>query len=118
MKSIPIVIVVILLAAGGVWFLTSRPEKMEVVPKEAQVKNAEMLETESSLTIIERDVNFVDGRREFFAEPLEPNPSGVGHPGVVMIHEWWGLNEHIKDMARELAGKGYKILAVDFYKCK
>ena len=36
-------------------------------------------------------------------------------PGVVMIHEWWGLNENIKEMAEKLASHGYVVLAVDLY---
>jgi len=32
-----------------------------------------------------------------------------------MIHEWWGLNENIKNMAESLAKEGYVVLAVDLY---
>ncbi len=34
-------------------------------------------------------------------------------PGVVLIHEWWGLNDQIKAMAADLAGAGYAALAID-----
>lgn len=40
------------------------------------------------------------------------------HPAVVMIHEWWGLNEHIKTRAQDLAREGYVVLAVDLYNGK
>lgn len=36
-------------------------------------------------------------------------------PGVVMIHEWWGLNDQIKAEAESLADEGYVVLAVDLY---
>jgi len=36
-------------------------------------------------------------------------------PGIVVIHEWWGLNEHIEHWADRLAGLGYAALAVDLY---
>jgi len=43
-------------------------------------------------------------------------PEGEGnYPGVVMVHEWWGLNDHIKDKAEELAAEGYRVLAVDLH---
>lgn len=32
-----------------------------------------------------------------------------------MIHEWWGLNDNIKEMARLLASQGYQVLAVDLF---
>ena len=36
-------------------------------------------------------------------------------PGLIVIHEWWGLNENIKMMTERLAGEGYVALAVDLY---
>lgn len=36
-------------------------------------------------------------------------------PGVLVFHEWWGLNDNIKAMADKLAGQGYVVLAVDMY---
>lgn len=35
--------------------------------------------------------------------------------GLIVIHEWWGLNEDIHLMADQLAGLGYDSLAVDLY---
>jgi carboxymethylenebutenolidase len=35
--------------------------------------------------------------------------------GALMIHEWWGLNDNIKRVARELAAEGYIVLAVDLF---
>jgi carboxymethylenebutenolidase len=36
-------------------------------------------------------------------------------PGVVVIQEWWGLNDHIKDVANRFANAGYAALAPDLY---
>jgi carboxymethylenebutenolidase len=36
-------------------------------------------------------------------------------PGIIVIHEWWGLNDNVKAMTRRLAGEGYQALAVDLY---
>jgi carboxymethylenebutenolidase len=43
-------------------------------------------------------------------------PDGDGpHPGVVVIHEAYGLNENIKDITRRFAESGYAALAVDLF---
>ena len=36
-------------------------------------------------------------------------------PALIVIHEWWGLNDNIKAMADRLAGEGYIVLAVDMF---
>ena len=47
----------------------------------------------------------------FLALPDESGP----HPGVVVIHEAYGLNENIKDITRRFADAGYAGLAVDLF---
>jgi carboxymethylenebutenolidase len=43
-------------------------------------------------------------------------PQGPGpHPALIVIHEWWGLNDWIKQQAAGYASKGYVALAVDLY---
>src|SRR5881396_1904687 len=36
-------------------------------------------------------------------------------PGVLVVHEWWGLNDHAKNQARRLAEAGYVGFALDMY---
>jgi carboxymethylenebutenolidase len=46
-------------------------------------------------------------------------PSSAGrHPGIVAIHEWWGLNDWVKEQAVKLSDQGYVVLAVDLYRGK
>src|SRR5436190_6117146 len=46
-------------------------------------------------------------------------PEGKGpFPGIIVIHEWWGLNDWVKEQASKLADQGYVALAGDFYRGK
>ncbi|MDY7095214.1 MAG: dienelactone hydrolase family protein [Acidobacteriota bacterium] len=71
---------------------------------------------EPAMPVDEEEVTYaVLGDREiqgFFAQPQEVQGDV---PGILVIHEWWGLNDNIRNMARRLAGEGYMALAVDLY---
>ena len=56
----------------------------------------------------------VKGReiRGYLAYPAQAEG---GLPAVLLFHEWWGLNDNIKSMARQIAGQGYVALAADLY---
>lgn len=56
-------------------------------------------------------VNYSESNTGYLAKPV----SDESFPGIIMIHEWWGLNDNIKDMAKKLASHGYVVLAVDLY---
>ena len=46
-------------------------------------------------------------------------PKGKGpFPAIVVIHEWWGLNDWVKEQASKLADQGYVALAIDLYRGK
>lgn len=46
-------------------------------------------------------------------------PQGAGkHPALILIHEWWGLNDWIKEQAAKYQQEGYVVLAVDLYRGK
>jgi carboxymethylenebutenolidase len=57
------------------------------------------------------DGRSVDG---YLAEPAR----GESAPGVVVIQEWWGLNDQIKGVAEKLAAAGYRALVPDLYRGK
>ncbi len=50
----------------------------------------------------------VDG---YLAQPAQSSNA----PALVLIHEWWGLNPHIEDIAQRYARAGYIVAAVDLY---
>jgi carboxymethylenebutenolidase len=46
-------------------------------------------------------------------------PAGKGpFPAIVVIHEWWGVNDWVKEQASKLADQGYVTLAMDLYRGK
>lgn len=55
-----------------------------------------------------RDGNAVEG---YLARPASGEPTAA----LIVIHEWWGLNENIEAVTRRLAAEGYLALAVDLY---
>ena len=50
----------------------------------------------------------------YLAEPTD----GAKAPGMVVIQEWWGLNDQIKGVADKLANAGYRALVPDLYRGK
>jgi carboxymethylenebutenolidase len=61
--------------------------------------------------VLSSEVNYFENRTGFYAEPKTPGD----YPGIIMIHEWWGLNDHIKESAKTLSAQGYRVLAVDLF---
>lgn len=58
--------------------------------------------------------NTADGETTaYVATPATPNGKAV-----IVIQEWWGLNEHIKDIARRYADEGFTAIAPDLYRGK
>jgi carboxymethylenebutenolidase len=50
----------------------------------------------------------------YYAEPA----AGKNAPGIVVIQEWWGLNDQIKGAADRFASRGYRVLVPDLYRGK
>ena len=81
----------------------------------------------SSITLENKTVNYFENANGYLVYPISTttlssvesnistNINNNAFPAVVMIHEWWGLNENIKNMAESLAKEGYVVLAVDLY---
>jgi carboxymethylenebutenolidase len=72
--------------------------------------NADIFGAEN-LTAITATNTTIDGTPGYLARPADDGE----YPSVVMIHEWWGLNENVRHMADILAGHGYVVFAVDLY---
>jgi carboxymethylenebutenolidase len=83
---------------------------------ETPTANASAAEPRVPVTASEVVYATVDGQQVhgYLARPASAAP-GAALPGLVVIHEWWGLNDNVRMMARRLAGEGYQALAVDMY---
>jgi carboxymethylenebutenolidase len=62
-------------------------------------------------------VQFTNGKEMIDGYLVLPAAKGK-FPAVLLIHEWWGLNDWIKEQADKLAAQGYVALAVDLYRGK
>lgn len=63
------------------------------------------------------EVAYPSGSEQVVAHLATPKGQGP-FPALVVIHEWWGLNDQIRDTADQLARQGYLSLAVDLYRGK
>jgi carboxymethylenebutenolidase len=68
-----------------------------------------------SQRIAEETVQFASDGFTIRACVARPTDRPGRLPAVVILHEWWGLNEHVVDVARRFAGAGYVGAALDLY---
>ena len=61
------------------------------------------------LPYAEVDNELVYGHFAFPADMIDPLPA------IIVIHEWWGLNDNVRAVADRLAGEGYIVLAIDLF---
>jgi carboxymethylenebutenolidase len=71
---------------------------------------------EPAIPVLEQTLAYGEGSTSNLVGYLAmPADAAEPLPGIIVIHEWWGLNDNIKAMTRRLAGEGYVVLAVDLY---
>ena len=62
-------------------------------------------------------VKFPSGKETIEGYLAVPEKPGR-YPAVIVIHEWWGLNDWVKEQTQKIAEQGYVALAVDLYRGK
>jgi carboxymethylenebutenolidase len=77
------------------------PEPVDITPQRPVVAE--------TLPYAEVDDELVYGHFVFPADMVDPLP------GVIVIHEWWGLTDGVRAMADRIAAEGYVVLAVDLF---
>jgi carboxymethylenebutenolidase len=79
--------------------------------------DAELPPEVTSQTVKAETVEYKSGDETVSGYLALPESPGR-HPALVVIHEWWGLNDWVKEQARKFAEQGYVALAVDLYRGK
>ena len=96
---------VVVLLGAGYWLLSDETVEVPVVVEEGEVSELVEIETQSEM------VAYYGETEGYLAEPVGEGP----FPALILVHEWWGLNSNIEDLADDFAAQGYVALAVDLY---
>lgn len=76
-----------------------------------------LLFTLGALAATSKSVSYKSGDETVKAVVYAPEGKGP-FPGIVVIHEWWGLNDWVKEQAAKLSDQGYVTVAIDLYRGK
>jgi carboxymethylenebutenolidase len=79
------------------------------------VSNLTLSDDLGNVGLENKTVRYFEDAQGYLVYPVSSTDSQGKLPAVVMIHEWWGLNQNIKDMANLLAKQGFVVLAADLY---
>jgi len=91
--------------------LIERGWAIHILPDYDPLNNNSEIFEEGMYDVKTEFVTYFENSKGYIAKPITDGE----FPGIVMIHEWWGLNDNIKEMAEKLASHGYVVLAVDLY---
>lgn len=65
--------------------------------------------------IQEEAVTYKDGDTELKGFIVYDDTIKAKRPGIIVVHEWWGINQHMRDEARRYAAQGYTAFVADMY---
>src|SRR5215469_6132847 len=71
--------------------------------------------TSANAAIKEEPITYTDGEATMKGFVVYDDASQAKRPGIVMVHEWWGITNHIHDEARKFAQQGYTAFIADMY---
>src|SRR6185503_161330 len=96
--------------------VTSAPTPPTPAPERQHETSPPAAAGSRAVPIFEQTLAYGEGRRSNHVGYLAmPQDAAEPPPGIIVIHEWWGLNDDVKALTRRLAGEGYVALAVDLY---
>jgi dienelactone hydrolase len=69
----------------------------------------------ANAAIKEEPVTYADGETTMKGFVVYDDATEAKRPGIVMVHEWWGITKHIHNEARRFAQQGYTAFIADMY---
>jgi dienelactone hydrolase len=69
----------------------------------------------ANAAIKEEPVTYKDGETTLNGFVVYDDTITAKRPGIVMVHEWWGITKHIQNEARKFAQQGYTAFIADMY---
>src|SRR5215475_15581278 len=69
----------------------------------------------ANAAIREEPVTYTDGEATMKGFVVYDDAIEAKRPGIVMVHEWWGITKHIHNEARNFAQQGYTVFISDMY---
>jgi len=73
------------------------------------------LSTQAYAAIQEEAVTYKDGDTVLKGFVVYDDAKKAKRPGIVVVHEWWGITKHVRDEARKFAAQGYTAFVADMY---
>jgi dienelactone hydrolase len=74
-----------------------------------------VMTTSAHATIKEEPVTYQDGTTTMKGFIVYDDASQGKRPGIVLVHEWWGITKHMHDEAQKFAQQGYTAFIADMY---
>lgn len=71
--------------------------------------------TGAQAAIKEEPVTYKDGETTMKGFVVYDDAAQGKRPGIVIVHEWWGITQHTRDEAKAFAAKGYTTFVADMY---
>lgn len=108
-KTIVALIIVIIVIMGAIFLAVGNSNRATLTDRGAG--SNERPQTRQATGLKGMSVEYSDGITGYISKPEGDGP----FPALVLIHEWWGLNDDIKSITDRFADEGYVALAVDLY---
>src|SRR5689334_16024527 len=71
--------------------------------------------TPALAAVKEEPVTYKDGETAMKGFVVYDTAKSGRRPGLILVHEWWGITKHMHNEARRFAGEGYTVLIADMY---